>query len=179
MAVGFTVTLPEGAKSPFTPETETAVAFWVDHVNTVEPPAGMVDGLAVNEVITGAEAGCFADTVTVADAVAVPPGPVAVNVYDVLSVGFTVTDPETGKLPWILEILTDVAFVVAQLRVTLSPMTMLVGFAVKLVITGTEVVVPPPFPAVFAPPPEPQEIDPRMAVTTAIDASRRRVACMG
>jgi hypothetical protein len=175
VAVGFTVTLPADARSPFTPEIVTSVAFWVAHVRTVEAPAETVSGFAVNELITGAAAGGLGETVTAAVAVVVPPGPVAVRVYDVLSVGFTVTDPETGKVPVMPEMLTDVAFVVAQLKVALSPITMFAGFTVKLVTTGTGVITPPP-----SSPPllDPQEINPRLAVRTVITTSRRRVTCM-
>ena len=63
-------------------------------------------------------------TVTVVDAVAVPPGPVAVKVYCVVFVGLTTLVPEgeTAPMPWSIE--TVVAFVVVQVRVEVSPAVM-------------------------------------------------------
>jgi len=55
---------------------ETEVAFVVDQERVEEPPAVMVDGVAVKLPIVGAAA----LTVTVTDAVLVPPGPVAISV---------------------------------------------------------------------------------------------------
>ena len=68
-------------------------------------------------------------TVTVVDAVAVPPGPVAVNVYFVVFVGLTTLVPEgeTAPMPWSIE--TVVAFVVVQVRVEVCPAVMVEGEA--------------------------------------------------
>ena len=55
----------------------TEVAFEVDHVNVDDPPAAMLPGFAVNEIVGG---WVLLETVTVVVAVDVPPGPVAVSV---------------------------------------------------------------------------------------------------
>lgn len=73
---------------------ETVVAFVVDHVKVEVFPAVMVAGEA-ESVAVGADT-C---TVTVAVAVVVPPLPVAVKVYCVVVLGFTVVDPELATVP--------------------------------------------------------------------------------
>jgi hypothetical protein len=60
------------------PEIVTSVAFCVTQASVVDPPLGIVLGVAVKELMTGAGFGC-AETVTPTVAVAVPPGPVAVS----------------------------------------------------------------------------------------------------
>ncbi len=79
-------------------------------------------------------------TVTVALAVELPPGPVAVNVYVVVVDGETETLPDVGCDPMPLSIVTDVALLVLQLNVELCPGVMLVGFAVKLIVGTVDVV---------------------------------------
>lgn len=120
------------------PEMVTDVAFCVAHVSTVEPPPGMVDGSAVNDVITGSGAGGAGVTVTAATAVAVPPEPVAVNVYEVLSDGDTCTEPDAGWSPFTPLMFTFVALVVAQVSVTAWPTTTEDGFAVNEVMVGAD-----------------------------------------
>jgi hypothetical protein len=56
------------------PEAEHAVAFWLDQLSIEEPPELTVLGLACTVT-----AGGSAVTVTVADWVAEPPGPVQVS----------------------------------------------------------------------------------------------------
>jgi hypothetical protein len=97
-----------------------------------------VVGFAVKVTIVGAPGGGPAVTVTNALWFVLPPAPVATSVYDVLSVGETVTDPDAGWFPVTPEMVTDVAPVVAQVRVALCPAWILAGFAVKLVICGKE-----------------------------------------
>ena len=87
--------------------------------------------LAVNvRTVTGGT------TVTLTEAVAVPPGPVAVRVYVVVVFGTSVRVPSTATAPtpWSIEQL--VAFVVCQLRVVLQPAWMGLGLAVKELMTG-------------------------------------------
>jgi hypothetical protein len=83
---------------------ETLVASEVVHDIVDDPGNIIVDGDA--EIV--AEGALYA-TVTVADLVTLPPGPVAVNVYVVVADGDTVLDPDVGKLVPILVIETLVA----------------------------------------------------------------------
>lgn len=73
-------------------------------------------------------------TVTVVLAVAVPPIPVAVKVYSVVSVGLTTVLPEaeTTPMPWLIE--TVVAPVVDQVRVEVWPAVIVDGDAVSLAV---------------------------------------------
>jgi hypothetical protein len=77
-------------------------------------------------------------SVMVVDAVTVPPGPVAVNVYCVVFVGLTTAVPEgeTAPMPWSIE--TVVAFVVVQVRVEVCPGVMVEGEAESIAV-GIEV----------------------------------------
>jgi hypothetical protein len=99
-----------------TPPIVTLVAFcvWQDS-STALPGAGDGFGVAVNDVISGA--GTWF-TVTVAVAVELPAGLVAVNVYTVVFAGVTICDPanETGPR---VEIDTVVAFWTFQFNVEL------------------------------------------------------------
>ncbi len=80
-------------------------------------------------------------TLTVAWAVVVPPGPVAVSVYVVVAEGETVTVPEVGCDPMPLSIVTEVALLVDHDRVDDCPAEIEVGFAEKLMVgAGVEVV---------------------------------------
>jgi hypothetical protein len=83
-------------------------------------------------------------TVTKADAVAVPPGPVAVAVYVALWAGLTVTvPPVTGKfageesaVPSVPCRIRLVAFVAVKVRVAEPGATMVVGLAVRVTVGG-------------------------------------------
>jgi hypothetical protein len=77
------------------PDAVQAVALALDQVSAEEAPAFTVLGAAVS-VTTGA----LLDTVTVADCVADPPGPVQVSSYSVLLVRVPVdVVPLVGTLP--------------------------------------------------------------------------------
>lgn len=108
---------------------ETVLAFVVDQVRVARLPtvivAGDADRLAV---------GVACCTVTEVADVAVPPAPVAVNVYCVVADGDTFMDPEaaTEPMPWLMEI--DVAFVVVQVRVAEFPAVMVTGDADSVAI---------------------------------------------
>lgn len=94
VVVGLTVVEPEGDTTPIPWSMETVVAFAVVHVRVDEFPAVIVVGFAVSLAV-----GTDACTVTVAEAVVLPPGPVAVRVYCVVVVGLTVVEPEAATAP--------------------------------------------------------------------------------
>lgn len=71
--------------------------------------------------MVGAAAGAPAVTVTKALWFVLPLDEVATSVYDVLSAGDTLTEPEVGSVPLTPAIVTDVAPVVAHVRVELCP----------------------------------------------------------
>lgn len=112
----------------------TLVAFTVVQLNWLLPPAVMLAGFAVNELITGSTDAC---TVTAVVAVTEPAAFVAVSVYVVVADGLTLAEPladadviDPG------EIATDVAPVVTQLSVLLPPALIPVGLALNEVIVG-------------------------------------------
>src|SRR5690349_24617008 len=88
-------------------------------------------------------------TVTVADALAVPAGPMQVSVYVVVSAGDTDWDPDVGCAPdHPPEARQNVASADVQLRVDARPRSMLAGDAMRLAVgdpteavTATVVVV--------------------------------------
>src|ERR1019366_4141844 len=73
-------------------------------------------------------------TVTVAVPVIVPPGPFAVSVYVVVSVGCTVVDPDTGCDPTPLSIEIVVALDDVQVSVDDCPSVIVVGNAEKVAV---------------------------------------------
>jgi hypothetical protein len=79
--------------------------------------------------------GTGAVTVIVAEAVALPPGPVHVTGYVVVAVGVTVID-ELGATPEIPGMVQLVAFVVAIVSVDELPDVIVAGFAL-IVTVGT------------------------------------------
>src|ERR1700723_895060 len=80
-------------------------------------------------LVVGVTTGAAAPTVTRAVAVPLPPGPVAVIVYVVESVGFTGVEPCSATLPTPGSISASVASVDVQLSVTVSPLLTDVGEA--------------------------------------------------
>ncbi len=86
-----------------------------------------------------------------------PPGPVAVAVYFVVLAGVVEAEPVGPNVSDIPLILTDVASVVVQLRVTLSPTVIVVAELEKtmvgglgLTVTVTESDADPPLPFAVA-----------------------------
>jgi len=115
------VPLPETA----VPEHE--VAFVEDQVSVEDPPLVMVDGDAVR-VTVGVEPP--AETMTVTDFEALPPGPVQVAVYEVLEPGETTFVPDVA-LPVTAVPEHEVAFVEDQVSVEDPPLVMVDGDAVR------------------------------------------------
>jgi hypothetical protein len=96
---------------------DISVAFWTFQVIVVDWPSEIVVGSAAKATIVGAPGGGPAVTVTKALRFVLPPGPVAIKVYDVLSAGETLTDPEVDIVPEMPEIETAVAPEVVHARV--------------------------------------------------------------
>ena len=111
------------------PDAVQAVALALDQVSAEEAPAFTVLGVAVS-VTTGA----LLDTVTVADCVADPPGPVQVSSYSVLLVRVPVdVVPLVGTLPCQPpEAVQAVAPGDFQVRVELPSLPTVVGAAVNV-----------------------------------------------
>jgi hypothetical protein len=135
LAVGFTLVEPLALEDVNVPGViATVVAPVVVQLNALLAPAAMLVGFALNALIVGLLA---AATVTVAVEVTAPAAFVAVSVYVVLAVGFTLVDPlalEDVNVPGVIA--TVVAPVVVQLNVLLAPAAMLVGFALNALIVG-------------------------------------------
>jgi hypothetical protein len=72
-------------------------------------------------------------TVTVVEALAAPTVPCAVAAYVVVVLGVTCVDPLAGKLPN-PGMLTELASVVVQLRVTVAPLSIVLGCALKEIV---------------------------------------------
>lgn len=106
----------------------------VVQVRVDELPGVIDDGFATS---VHAGAGGPEDTVTVAEQVTVPPAPVAVPVYVVVTVGDTACVPAatgvTAPIPWLRE--KVVAFWVVHESVEEPPELMVVGFAVSVQAT--------------------------------------------
>jgi len=129
------------------PSIVTVAAPAVVQVSVELCPVTIVVGFAVKDTVGGV------DTVIVTCRVIVPPAPLAVSVYVVVAVGDTGAEPESGREPRPLSIVTVVAFVVVHVRVDDWPAMIAVGFAVKLAVgaglvtvTVTCFVVVPPAP---------------------------------
>lgn len=111
-----------------------------------EPPAAMFAGVAANVTVGNWM------TVTVACAVDVPPGPVAVSVNVVVSGGVTLAEPLAGRAPRPLSIVMDVAFVTDHVSVDDWPALTNDGEALKemlgplLTVTVAWLVSVPPGP---------------------------------
>jgi hypothetical protein len=116
-------------------ESEVAVPLLMSQLSVDDDPAvivlGEADKLNVNGTVT----------VTV-DAAEVPPGPLAVMENFVVPLIGTNDDPETGSGPESSGtgtggvIVTDVAFVVAQVSVVVCPAFRNIGLAVNWVTCG-------------------------------------------
>ena len=110
------------------PDAVQAVALLLDQVSVEVAPAFTVLGAALNVTI-----GALLETVTVADCVADPPGPVQVSSYSVLLVSVPVdVVPLVGMLPCQPpEAVQAVAPADFQVSVELSPLATVVGAALK------------------------------------------------
>jgi hypothetical protein len=97
----------------------------------------MLAGEAVKELTVGAVPD--AETVTVALAVTVLLLPVAVSVYVVVLAGVTLLCPEAATSPMPLSMLTELAFVVAQLKFALAPAAMVAGLMLSVAEGSEEV----------------------------------------
>jgi hypothetical protein len=135
VAVGFTLVEPLADEEVKVPGViAMPVAPIVAQLSVLLAPDAILAGFAVNELITGLVAPL---TVTVKVAVVDPAAFVAVSVYVVVALGLTLVEPlpfVDVKLPGVIAML--VAPVVAQLSALLAPELIVVGFAVKELITG-------------------------------------------
>ena len=129
VCVGDTVVLPLTGTVP-TPLMDTVLAPVVVQLRVDEPPGAMLSGLVSKRMICGLPAGA-APTVTVAEAVTLPVGPVAVRVYVVVDVGVTVVVPVAATLPMLLLMLMAVAPCTTQFNVELWPALIWFGVASK------------------------------------------------
>jgi hypothetical protein len=118
------------------PDAVQAVALALDHVSVEEAPAFTVLGVAVSVTI-----GALLETVTVADCVADPPGPVQVSSYSVLLVKVPVDIvPLLGMLPCQPpKAVQAVAPGDLHVRVELPPLPTVVGAAVNVSDAATGV----------------------------------------
>jgi hypothetical protein len=136
---------------PSEPVNVTCVAFAAVTVRIAEAPAVIDAGFAVIETVAVPEP--FEDTVTLAVAVADPPGPVAVTVYVVVAVGATLCVPPVSgsvyELPSDPLIVTFVAFAAVTDKVDDAPAAIDVGLAETLTVGKALVILPltPPHPA--------------------------------
>ena len=138
VAPGVTVAVPCGSvqalHTPLSIDREVAAPLLTCQVNVACPAAVIVVGDAVKLRVNG--------TFTVTVPVTVPPGPVAVRVKTVVVLTGTIDEPDVGSGPlssiWLTGglIVTDVAFVVAQVIVVVWPPLNAAGFAVNCVIWG-------------------------------------------
>jgi hypothetical protein len=115
------------------PEAVQEAALLETHVKVEPLPLVTLVGLALMETLGG-----VADTVTVADCDAEPPGPVHVSVYFVVVLRAEVaTEPLIGFVPLQPpEAVHDVALVEDQVSVDLAPLAIVLGFAVRVTAGG-------------------------------------------
>ena len=126
---------------PFTPTFPmplivAEVAFCDVHVSVEVPPAVIVEGLALKVGQEGAPGGVDCTT-TVVTHVALPPGPVTVSVYVVVTFGETLIDPLSGTLPIPRLIDAEVALFEVQVSVDDPPTVIVEGLALKTGQEGT------------------------------------------
>jgi hypothetical protein len=125
--------VPDRATVPIPWSMVTDVAPLTFHRSSVDCPAVITPGTALNDVITGVPVGTI-DIVAVA-VTGLPPFD-AVSIYVLLSDGDTLRVPDvlTVPTPWL--IVTTVAPVTAHCRVEDCPALIAPGVAVKDPITG-------------------------------------------
>jgi hypothetical protein len=119
-------------------------------VSVVVAPEVMPAGAALRVIVGGKT------TLTPALAVTVPPGPLAVAVYVVVSAGVTDREPLAGTVPMPLSKVTDVALEEFQLRVAVDPALTVEGSTTMLIagrgitVTSTDAFAVPPGPVAVA-----------------------------
>jgi hypothetical protein len=115
------------------PEAVQAVALVEDQVKVEPLPLDTLVGFALIDTVGG-----VADTVTVADWLALPPVPVQVSVYFVVAVRAEVAaDPLTGSAPLHPpDAVQDVALVEDQVSVDLAPLAIVLGLAERVTAGG-------------------------------------------
>jgi hypothetical protein len=113
------------------PDAEQRVALRLDQVSVELPPEATVLGFAVSLI-----SGAALLTVTIADWVLEPPGPVQVTPNSELFDNAPVDHvPMVGMAPFQLPLAEQLcAFVVLQVRVALSPAPMVVGDALRVTV---------------------------------------------
>ena len=127
---GFTCVVPLAPKEP-TPLINTCAAEGAFQDSVVDCPPCI---LAWAALMPG---GMRGSTVTVAEEdTGLPVLPVAVRVYDVVVVGVTVVEPDVPMAPMPGDMLTLLALLVVQVRVTVWPSSTEGKFALKELITG-------------------------------------------
>ena len=119
------------------PEALQEVALLADQLSVVLPPLETMLGLAM--IVTD---GAAADTVTVTDCEAEPPAPVHDNTYFAFALSAPVDrEPLVATGPFQApEAVQVVAFVEDQVRVALSPLSTVLGLAVRVTV-GVGVVI--------------------------------------
>jgi len=132
VAVGDTARVPLIASVPVQPPLAVHdVELVLDQVSVELAPAVIVAGFAVN-VTVGAVEGL---TVTVADAIPVPPVPAQDSVYVVVAVGDTTWVPLVASAPvQPPDAVHEVALVLDQVSVEVLPESMVVGLAVNVTV---------------------------------------------
>jgi hypothetical protein len=125
-----------------------------DHESAVDPP-GTICSSGIAQIEQVGVYVCTDLIVTCAVHVAVPPAPVTVSVYVVLTLGVTVVDPFTATVPNAPKV-ADVALFEVHERTLAPPATTCVGLAervhegcvggVFLIVTGALHVAVPPEP---------------------------------
>jgi len=117
------------------PDVEHDVAFWLDQDKVVAVPISTVLGLALR-VTTGANG----ETVTVADCLAEPPGPVQVSSYSVVLASVPVDQvPLVATVPFQPpEAVQAVASAELQLKVDAPPLAIVVGDADSFTVGASE-----------------------------------------
>jgi uncharacterized protein (UPF0147 family) len=132
--------LPDVAWGPdHAPEAVHKVAFVDDQVRVEELPLTMEVGLAESDTAGTGGGGGVPDTVTVADALAVPPGPVQTreNVLEFVSAPLD-SLPEVALLPdHVPEARQEAASVEDQVSVEDSPLATETGFAARETVGAT------------------------------------------
>jgi hypothetical protein len=111
------------------PDAAQDVALVDDQVNVELPPLTTLVGLALNDTLGGG-----ADTETVTDCAALPPGPVHVNPKLVLAVSSAVAwEPLAARVPLHPpEATQEVALLEDQVRIDVPPLLTVVGLALSV-----------------------------------------------